>query len=192
MYKEGITELIEAAKLLRSDKHESLCNQISIAVSNSLSKGGKLLFVGNGGSAAEAQHMAAEYIGTLSSKNYRIGYRAISLSTDTSFLSAWANDFDFASVFSRQVEVLGDPGDILFAYSTSGNSKNVLNAVESAKLRGLCTIAFTGQDGGTLGQIADFIFRAPSDKTARIQELHTFFGHTICALVENQLGDINS
>ena len=169
-----------------SDDVEKAANLLAAAFQS----GNKLLLVGNGGSAAEAQHMAAEYTGTLNSKNFRVGYPAVALTTDTSFLTAWSNDFGLEQIFSRQVQTLGCPGDVLLSYSTSGNSVNILRAVEAAKSKSMLTIGFCGNDGGALVKVCDMSFSVPSLSTTRIQEIHTLLGHTICAQVENILGDI--
>jgi D-sedoheptulose 7-phosphate isomerase len=152
----------------------------------------KILLVGNGGSAAEAQHMAAEYTATLNMKNFRKGYPALALTTDTSFLTAWSNDFGFRDIFARQVETLGSNGDILFAYSTSGNSENVIRAIIEAKRKSLYIIGFSGNNGGQIADMCDICFVVPSKSTARIQEVHTLLGHTICAQMENTLEDIGN
>lgn len=156
-------------------------------VAKSVSKGGTLFFAGNGGSAAEAQHMSAEYLATLDHRNFRPGIKAISLSVDTSFLTAWTNDFGYDQVFSRQLETLARPGDIFFAYSTSGNSKNIITAAETANRIGVETISFAGRDGGTLSSISPMSFVVPSVSTMHIQEIHTAIGHELCSRVEQQL-----
>jgi D-sedoheptulose 7-phosphate isomerase len=149
--------------------------------------GGKLLLCGNGGSAAEAQHIAAEFTSVLSQDFPRKALPAISLTTDSSFLSARGNDYGFDSVFSRQVEALGRAGDVLFAYSTSGNSKNVVAAVETARGLGLRTVGFLGGSGGKLRNMVDLALVAPHDKTMVIQECHTSMGHMIVAIAEKYL-----
>lgn len=147
-----------------------------------LDKGHKILFCGNGGSAADAQHLAAELVGRFVKE--RRSLPAIALTTDTSILTAVANDYDYDQVFARQVEGLGQAGDVLIGISTSGNSQNVVKAVEMAKKRGLKTVAFTGQGGGQLGQLCDATVAVPAKTTARIQEMHILVGHIICELVE--------
>lgn len=191
MYQKKISELLTCAEKLKHSSYEQLCDRIVQAVCRCLTNGNKLLFIGNGGSAAEAQHMAAEYCATLSSKNFRNGYKALALTTDSSFLTAWSNDFGFEDVFARQIEVIGGKGDILFAYSTSGNSENIIRGAEMAKRGGLEVVAFTGIGEGKLDKFANYLFKSPSTDTARIQEMHTFFGHTICSMVETDLGDIS-
>ncbi|MCM8811869.1 MAG: D-sedoheptulose 7-phosphate isomerase [Candidatus Omnitrophica bacterium] len=148
----------------------------------SLESGGKVLLFGNGGSAADSQHIAAELVGKLLVK--RRALPAIALTTDTSGLTALANDFGYESVFQRQVEALGKRGDIAVGISTSGNSPNVLSAIRLAKELGLKTIALTGHDGGTLAQTADLSLIVPSDSTQRIQESHITIGHILCELIE--------
>lgn len=146
--------------------------------------GGKVLFCGNGGSAADCQHLAAELVNVLSHDRPRPPLAAIALTTDTSFLTANANDVGFEHVFERQVEALGRPGDVLVAISTSGNSANVVRALERARVQGLGTVALTGADGGRAAGVADVAVRVPSDETQQIQETHIAIGHIICALVE--------
>ena len=147
--------------------------------------GGKLMFCGNGGSAADAQHWAGELV----SRFYydRPGLPAIALTTDTSILTAIGNDYGYDYVFARQVEALGRAGDVLVAISTSGNSPNVLRAAGAAKALGMHVIGFTGRAGGKLAPLADLCFRMPSDETPRIQEGHEFVGHLLCALIEAQM-----
>lgn len=146
----------------------------------------KLLICGNGGSAADSQHMAAEFTSRLSMDFERPGLPAIALTCDTSFLTAYANDFDFEGVFARQVQALGQPGDVLLGISTSGNSLNVLAAVQEARSKGLKTIVLTG-DGGRLQQEADVAVAVPSAKTQYIQEAHLAVEHLICFMVERMV-----
>lgn len=150
---------------------------------NTLLQGGKILLCGNGGSAADCQHIAAEFVVRYEKK--RKALAAIALTTDTSILTASANDFDFNSVFSRQVEALGVANDCLIAISTSGQSGNVINAVKTAINKGMNVIALTGSEGGELGQFATMTIKVPSTVTARIQEAHIVIGHWWCAVVEN-------
>lgn len=148
-------------------------------------KGGKVLICGNGGSAADAQHWAAELVGRYEVE--RKGLAAIALTTDSSICTAIGNDYGFDQIFARQVEAYGDKGDILIAISTSGNSANVLEAVVRAKMDGLYTIGLTGKDGGELGKIVDIHINVPCSRTCRIQEAHEVIYHTICGLVEHAL-----
>jgi len=150
-------------------------------VREALKRGNKILLCGNGGSAAEAQHIAAEFVGRF--RKERKGLPAISLATDTSILTALANDYSFEKIFARQVEALGSPGDVLIALSTSGNSPNCLSACETAAKKNMRTIAFTGA-GGKLKDLADISFCVPSQTTAHIQEAHLAVLHTVCDLVE--------
>jgi D-sedoheptulose 7-phosphate isomerase len=152
--------------------------------------GRKVLICGNGGSAADAQHFAAELVGRFARE--RRAWPALALTTDTSTLTAIGNDYGFDRVFSRQVEAHGQPGDVLIAISTSGGSGNVLAAVEGARARGLVTIGLTGRDGGALGRAADVHVNVPSASAARIQEVHATILHVLCDLVEQELVDIDA
>jgi D-sedoheptulose 7-phosphate isomerase len=152
------------------------------AIRASQSTGGKLLIFGNGGSAADAQHMAAELVNRL--QRERAALAALALSTDTSILTSVANDYSFERVFVRQIEALGRAGDVALGISTSGGSPSVVKALEAARSRGLKTIALTGRDGGGAAAVADVHVNVPSDSTARIQEVHRTLIHAICELVE--------
>ena len=147
--------------------------------------GGTLFFAGNGGSAADAQHLATEYV--VRYQTTRPAMRAIALTTDTSLLTACANDLGFDEVFSRQVEALAKPGDLLVLHSTSGESPNVIRAAQAARARGVTVVAFLGKGGGQLKALADVALVIPADDTARIQELHLAIEHVICDLVEDRL-----
>ena len=148
--------------------------------------GKKLMLCGNGGSAADCQHMAAEFVGVLSKDFKRAGLPAIALTTDTSFITAYANDFGFDRIFEHQVETLGTAGDVLIGISTSGESVNVLRAIEAAQAAGIRTVALAGS-GGTLASVAEVVVRVPSSDTQHIQEAHLAIEHLICELVERQL-----
>ena len=148
--------------------------------------GGKLLICGNGGSAADCQHMAAEFVSRLTKDFERPGLPAIALTTDTSFLTAYANDCGFDGVFARQVQALGRAGDVLLGISTSGNSPNVIQAVELARDLGLRTVSLTGA-GGRLAKLADVAIAVPSEDTQHIQEAHLAVEHLVCMLVEGAL-----
>lgn len=148
----------------------------------SLKSGGKLLICGNGGSAADAQHIAAELVGRYETE--RRGLPAIALSTDTSILTAWANDYSYETVFSRQVESLGDAKDVLLSISTSGNSKNILAAAKAAKSKKMKVVSLTGKDGGQLKGLSDININVTSSKTARIQECHMISYHIICEMID--------
>ncbi len=161
--------------------HAQLEDAVALCI-DALRNGRKLLFCGNGGSAADAQHWAGELV----SRFYydRPGLAAIALTTDSSILTAIGNDYGYDYVFARQVEALGQSGDVLVAISTSGNSPNVLRAADVARARGMQVVAFTGRGGGKLLSMSDICFRMPSDETPRIQEGHEFVGHLLCALIE--------
>jgi D-sedoheptulose 7-phosphate isomerase len=148
-----------------------------------LKKGNKILLCGNGGSAADAQHIAAELTGRY--KTERMALPAIALTTDTSALTAIGNDYGYDIIFSRQVEALARPGDMLIGISTSGNSQNVLNAFQSARNIGCATMALSGRDGGRMKSAADFNLIVPSDNTPRIQEMHILIGHIICQAIDD-------
>lgn len=147
--------------------------------------GGTLFFAGNGGSAADAQHLATEYV--VRYQTNRPAMRAVALTTDTSLLTACANDMGFDEVFARQVEALAEPGDLLVLHSTSGESPNVIRAAQSARARGVRVVAFLGKGGGHLKDLADASLIIPAVDTARIQELHLAIEHVICDLVEDRL-----
>jgi D-sedoheptulose 7-phosphate isomerase len=155
-------------------------------VASCLRSGGKLMLCGNGGSAADSQHIAAEFTGRFI--HDRRPLAAMALSTDTSALTCIANDYSFEEVFARQVEALGRTGDCLLAISTSGNSPNVVRAAEVAKRAGMAVIGLLGRDGGRLASMCDLPIIVPENSTARIQEAHIFIGHTICGLTEQALG----
>jgi D-sedoheptulose 7-phosphate isomerase len=153
-------------------------------VVHSLRQGNKLLLFGNGGSAADAQHLAAEFVGRFVLE--RRALPAIALTTDTSILTAVGNDYGFDQVFARQIEALGRPGDVAIGISTSGNSPNVLAAINVAAARGLKTVGLAGKDGGALAKAVDVAIVIPSSNTARIQECHITIGHLFCELVEKE------
>ncbi len=148
-----------------------------------LKAGNKILLFGNGGSAADAQHIAAELTGRY--KSERRGLPGIALTTDTSALTAIGNDYGYDRVFDRQVESLANAGDLLIGISTSGNSKNVVNALKLGQKLGCKTLGFSGRDGGEMNEVCDLNLVVPSDNTPRIQEMHILFGHTICQIIDN-------
>ena len=156
-------------------------------ITGSLRDGGKLLLCGNGGSAADCQHIAAELVIRLTHDFVRPGLPAIALTTDTSMLTASANDFGFARVFERQVQALGRPGDVLVAISTSGDSENTLCALHYASAHGMHTIALTGTTGGKMATAAEIVIRIPSTSTQHVQEAHIAVGHILCAIIERSL-----
>jgi D-sedoheptulose 7-phosphate isomerase len=157
------------------------------AIVESVRGGGKLLLCGNGGSAGDAQHLATEFVSTLTVDRRRGAIPAVALTTDTSLLTAVANDFGFQGVFARQVEALGREGDVLLGISTSGTSENVVRALEQARAQGLRTIALTGEGGGKLGPLADVQITVPSSETSHVQEAHIAVGQLIAFLVEDEL-----
>jgi D-sedoheptulose 7-phosphate isomerase len=165
---------------------EVTINEVSRRAAAAINAGGKLMFCGNGGSAGDAQHLAAELVGRL--VRDRRALPGLALSTDSSALTCIGNDFGFDEVFARQVDGLGRKGDVLIAISTSGNSRNVIRAVEAAKAIGVYTVGFLGRDGGKLKPLVDLPIVVPSDDTARIQEAHIFLGHVMCGLIEKALG----
>ncbi len=160
--------------------------EAALLITRCLRNGGKVLFFGNGGSAADAQHLAAEFVGRFVRE--RAGLPAIALTTDSSILTAVGNDYGFEQVFARQIQALGRPGDVAVAISTSGNSANVLEGVKEARKRKLKTIGLAGKDGGALAQRADVAITIPSTSTARIQECHIAIGHLFCELVDADFG----
>jgi len=150
----------------------------------------KLFFFGNGGSAADAQHLAAELVGRFSRE--RRALAAIALTTNTSSLTSVANDYSYEKVFARQIEALGAPGDVAVGISTSGKSPNVVSAIRAAKTMGLVTVAMTGQNGAELAAAADYCLRIPSDQTPRIQEEHILIGHILCEMIEKEFFEGNA
>ena len=162
-----------------------VARKIAEVIASALRGGGKLLVAGNGGSAADAQHISAEIVGRY--KKDRPAYAAIALTTDTSALTAISNDYGFEQVFSRQVEGLGRRGDVLLALTTSGGSPNILAALKTARKQGLITVGFTGSKGTALAASCDHLLIAPSDDTAVIQQIHMAFAHGICEVIEQTL-----
>jgi D-sedoheptulose 7-phosphate isomerase len=156
-------------------------------VRDALAGGGTLFFCGNGGSAADAQHMATEYV--VRYMRNRRPLRAVALTTDTSLLTAVGNDLGFDEIFARQVDGLARPGDLLIIHSTSGTSPNVLRAAEVARAKGVAVLALSARDGGTLREIADHSVVVPTDRTDRAQEIHLCVQHLICELIENEVAD---
>ena len=156
-------------------------------IADALAQGGKVMLCGNGGSAGDAQHIAAEFVATLDHRRPRGGLAALALTTDTSFITAYANDFGFEGIFQRQVDALGREGDVLIGISTSGNSANVVAAMDSARASGIKTIGFTGEGGGKLAPLSDMLFAVPSGKTMHIQEAHIALGHVMTMAVEQIL-----
>jgi len=172
---------IKAHEVTRRADHGALLRAVD-AVAQAFSAGRRLLVFGNGGSAADAQHFAAEFVGRFQ-RERRAG-AAIALTTDTSILTAIGNDYAFDRVFARQIEALGERGDVAFGITTSGGSANVIEAFRTAKSRGLTTIALTGRDGGEAGRMADIHLNVADQSTARAQEVHRTLLHVICEIVE--------
>ncbi len=177
----------ESNRVKETFVNENLSKLVNIveALTSALKAGNKILIFGNGGSAADAQHLAAEFVNRFVIE--RPPLPAIALTTDSSIITSIGNDYDFSEVFSKQIRAIGQPGDIAWGISTSGNSANVLKALEVAKKIGLVTIAFTGKDGGAIAKVADLSINVSSSVTARIQEAHITAGHAICDLVDIKL-----
>ena len=159
--------------------------QTAEVIAHGLRNGRKMMFFGNGGSAADSQHLAAEMVGRFGPA--RSALAAIALSTDTSILTSVGNDYGYERVFARQIEALGQAGDVAIGISTSGNSPSVLEAMDVARAKGLYTVGFTGESGGKMNGRAETLFRVPSRQTPRIQETHILLGHVICELVDREL-----
>lgn len=172
-------------QLLADDEALQLIDEVAAAIVAAYRAGKKVFFCGNGGSAADAQHLAAE----LSGRYYydRPPLFAEALHVNTSYITAVANDYSFEEIYSRWLTAIGQEGDVLVAMSTSGNSPNVVKAVEQANTNGMVTVGFTGQTGGKMADACDLLFRVPSTDTPRIQELHMLVGHTVCEVVEREL-----
>lgn len=180
----GLRELAAVAQAVSEQLGPELEGAL-LMVRETVQRGGTLFFCGNGGSAADAQHMATEYV--VRYMRNRRAYPAVALTTDTSLLTAAGNDFGFDHIFSRQVEALCKPGDLLVIHSTSGNSPNVLRAAEAARAKDVRVLAFSARDGGALRAAADLSVVIPTDRTDRAQELHLCIEHLICELVEQAL-----
>ena len=183
-----ITRRLDESAQVINDLAKSKINEIESVVNIIITvfkTGGKVILFGNGGSAADAQHIAGELVGQFKFK--RQAFPAIALTTNTSILTAVANDYGYDTVFSRQVEALVDEKDVVIGISTSGNSPNVIKAIEMAKMKGARTIGLTGGSGGKLAKVADLVLTVPSDVIPRIQEAHITIGHIVCELVEKEL-----
>ena len=182
--REGLEALAALAGRVAAE-HGSTIAAIAERYEVALRAGGTLFFAGNGGSAADAQHLATEYV--VRYQTSRPALRALALTTDTSLLTACANDMGFDEVFARQLDALARPGDVLSLHSTSGESPNVIRAAQAARARGVTVIALLGKSGGHLAELADVALVVPSDDTARIQELHLAIEHVVCEIVEERL-----
>lgn len=165
--------------------YESRIVEVGLIMAQALEDGNKIVFFGNGGSAADSQHLAAEIVGRY--KKERKGLPSIALTTDTSILTAVGNDYGFDTIFERQIEALCIPGDIAVGISTSGNSPNVIRGLMKAQDLGATTVAFSGKQGGKVLDIAHYTFVVPSDDTARIQECHITLGHILCEIIDEKL-----
>lgn len=179
---ERLTESIRTKERVRAELIPAMDRAACLMI-EALERGNKIFFFGNGGSAADSQHLAAELVGKMFIEGRR-ALPAIALTTDSSSLTALGNDFGFEAIFSRQVEALGKPGDVAIGITTSGQSPNVLAAVKTAKRMGIRTIGFIGKDGGPLKGLVDIPIVVPSDSTQRIQESHITIGQILCELVE--------
>ncbi len=179
----SLGRLAAAIDALRSQAHAVA--QVAEEIADALRQGGTLFLCGNGGSAAQCQHVAAEFTGRF--RLERHGLRAVSLTTDTSALTAIGNDYGFEQVFARQLEALARADDVLIGLSTSGNSTNVVRAFEKARELGVTTIALTGPNGGDMAGLADVCVAAPSDETSAVQECHIAALHAVCEIVEQEL-----
>jgi D-sedoheptulose 7-phosphate isomerase len=177
------TAIAEHLEMVRQvEAQQPVLEAIARAMTATLRAGGKILWCGNGGSAGDSQHLAAELVGRF--RRERRGLASLALTTDSSTLTSIANDYGYEVVFSRQVDALGVEGDLLVGISTSGNSRNVLCALEAARSRGMVTVAFTGAGGGRMAKLADHTFVVQSKDTARIQEVHILAGHMLCDWIE--------
>jgi D-sedoheptulose 7-phosphate isomerase len=181
-----IVESISVKKrLLEDEAFLETLEQTALRIADVVRAGHKVMFVGNGGSAADAQHLAAEFTGRYLRE--RRALPAMSLNVNSSAITAIGNDYSFDMVFARQIEALGLAGDVLIGFSTSGNSRNIVLAMHAAHRKDILTVAFTGQSGGVLKDCVDVCLRIPSDETPRIQECHIMAGHILCEIVENEL-----
>ncbi len=187
LVKNKIVESIQVKQaLLADDRLINVIEEIVTLVIIAFQSGKRIYFCGNGGSAADAQHLAAEFSGPFYNRERR-ALPAEALHCNSSYMTAVANDFDFTTVYARLVNGIMEPGDILFGLSTSGNSGNVVKAFETARIKGILTIGMTGESGGKMKEVSDYLFNVPSTNTPRIQEVHMLAGHIICEMVENSL-----
>jgi len=188
--KDKIKSIISASvevksKILANDEFVKLMEEVAFGIVGAFKNGNRLYLCGNGGSAADAQHLAAEFTGRFYSDREPLPAEA--LHCNTSFLTAVANDYSYDQIYERSVKAFGRKGDVLIGISTSGNSKNIILAQEEAKKRGMTVISFTGETGGKMKDSCDYLFNVPSKDTPRIQESHILIGHIICQLVEEEL-----
>jgi D-sedoheptulose 7-phosphate isomerase len=171
--------------ILEDEEIQVLIDKSATLCCDSLRSGNKIMFVGNGGSAADAQHLAGELVNRFGFE--RPGLSAMALTTDTSIITSISNDYGFEMLFARQIQALGKKNDILIALSTSGNSANIINSIIESKKIGVITIGLTGHSGGKMASLCDICIKVPSDKTPRIQEVHILIGHILCSIIENSL-----
>jgi len=184
--KQAIQQSIELKQKILQDKEMlQTIEQVSATCVRALQKGNQILFCGNGGSAADAQHLAAEFSGRFYFDREPLNAEA--LHVNTSYITAVANDYSYHEIYSRLVKAKGHQGDILFGLTTSGNSENVIRALETARSMEITTIALTGEKGGKAKNLSDYLFNVPSNDTPRIQEAHILIGHIICELVESKM-----
>jgi len=186
LIKKEIRESVQLKNRVAEELSEKII-EVAQALARCIKDGGKILLCGNGGSAADAQHLAGELVVRLSSDYTRSALPAITLSSNDYVLTACANDFGFEQVFSRQIEALGKPEDVLLCISTSGNSPNLIKAAEKAKEKKMKTLGLLGKDGGKLNSLSDLSIIVPSDNTPRIQETHICVCHILCELIEKEL-----
>jgi D-sedoheptulose 7-phosphate isomerase len=183
--RERIRETIALRQVLLDSEIPDTIQTVADAIVRSLSAGGTIFFVGNGGSSTDAGHLAAELLGRY--RYDRQPLRSVALADHTAAMTAIGNDYGYDLTFSRQLRGLGQAGDVVVGLSTSGNSRNVVRALEAARELGIISVAFTGEGGGALGTVADHLVAVPSRETARIQECHMLLGHTLCEIVEATL-----
>ncbi|MEA5428589.1 D-sedoheptulose 7-phosphate isomerase [Arcicella lustrica] len=186
LIKSQVKESISVKQALLEDSQQiDLINEVTSIITSAYKLGNKTLLAGNGGSAADAQHIAGEFV----SRFYfdRPGLASIALTTDTSIITAIGNDYGYEKLFSRQLQALGKSGDVFIGISTSGNSPNVIKAFETCKELGIITVGLTGQNGGKMKDICDYCIKVPSNETPRIQEVHILIGHIICCIVEEEI-----
>jgi D-sedoheptulose 7-phosphate isomerase len=183
------SQLLESAEVKKkvADSLSQEIAEIARMCARTIREGGKIMFCGNGGSAADSQHLATELVVRLTASRNRRALPALALTTDTSILTAGANDFGFDEVFVRQLQALGRKGDVLIAISTSGNSGNIIKAVQEARDRGILAVGFLGGDGGKLAGLVDKSIIVPSNDVQRIQESHITIGHIIISLIEDEI-----
>ena len=188
-YKDYISDAVNENISLQKIVEKDISSQIIVfaeIISKCLLSGNTIFWCGNGGSAADSQHMAAEFV--VRFKSNRRALKSIALTTDTSIITSIVNDFSSKEIFSRQIEAIANQGDILFSLSTSGMSENIIHAIEKCKEKKICTLSLLGNNGGNVGKISDFSIIVPSSITARIQEIHIMICHLLCEIIEDQLG----